>query len=181
MLETAPMITRTLMLVTLGFTLSVGCGGDDDDVAGTGGTSGSAGKGSSGKGGAGSSGKGTGGSSGKGTGGSSGKGGSSNAGETGDAGTGTDAGAPNGGGGSELCEEGCVLTLEADCPAGPQTQDQCVSDCERLSAGDCADVYAAFQACSEGEEITCDPNVGFPTVEACSDEQGAFIACISAQ
>jgi hypothetical protein len=46
-----------------------------------------------------------------------------------------------------------------------------------LEAGSCGGEYATFQACAEGNPITCTAQ-GQPMVEACSDEQAAFIACL---
>ena len=80
-------------------------------------------------------------------------------------------------GGGSLCEQGCEETMLADCDNGPETYDECVSDCEGLEVGDCGAEYAALQACAEGESVTCDAS-GFPVVEACSNEQDAFIACL---
>jgi hypothetical protein len=92
-------------------------------------------------------------------------------------------GAPNtsGGGGTpgagDACEVGCTATLAADCSNGPATHAKCVSDCHMLEAGSCGGEYATFQACAEGNPITCTAQ-GQPVVEACSDEQAAFIACL---
>jgi hypothetical protein len=157
-----------------------GTGGSSAGSAGkgTGGSSagkgGAAGTGSAGKGGAagtGSAGKG----GGAGTGGGAGKGGAAGSGgAAGEGGAGGEAGST----GDSLCERGCVATLEADCPLGPSTQQQCVADCERLSNGACSTEYAALQACAEGEEITCGSS-GIPVIAACSTEQDEFIACIN--
>ena len=91
-------------------------------------------------------------------------------------------GDPISGGGStgaSLCDRGCAATLEADCPNGPADHAECVEDCEALSAGACGTEYAALQSCAEGETITCSSGSGIPVVEACSDEQQAFIACLN--
>lgn len=82
------------------------------------------------------------------------------------------------GGGNDACERGCTDTLAADCPMGPPDHATCVSQCRALGAGACKTEYAAFQACAEGEPITCGSN-GIPVVEACSAEQAAFIACLN--
>lgn len=82
----------------------------------------------------------------------------------------------NGAGGS-ICERGCEATLEADCENGPESMEQCVTDCENLGASECGEEYAALQACAQGEIISC--QAGIPVVAACSSEQGAFIACIN--
>jgi hypothetical protein len=81
------------------------------------------------------------------------------------------------GGGGSVCQEGCVATIAADCPNGPTDQASCVSQCEALGAGSCATAYTAFQACAEGQPITCGTN-GIPVVEECATEQNAFIACL---
>jgi len=81
------------------------------------------------------------------------------------------------GAGGSICERGCEATLEADCENGPEDMDECVSDCEGLAASDCGEEYAAFQACAEGESISCQN--GIPVVETCSSEQTEFIACIN--
>lgn len=92
-------------------------------------------------------------------------------------GTGGDAaGAPATG--DSLCERGCEATLAADCPAGPQSQVECVEDCEALGSGACSSEYAALQACAEGETISCNSS-GIPVIEACSGEQTAFIDCLT--
>jgi hypothetical protein len=51
--------------------------------------------------------------------------------------------------------------------------------CVALSEGGCATEYKAFQDCAEGEELTCDPDAGFPVVAACDAEQTAFITCLN--
>lgn len=89
---------------------------------------------------------------------------------------GADGTATNGAGGS-ICERGCEATLEADCENGPQDMEECVTDCENLGIGECGEEYAEFQACADGETITC--QAGIPVVEACSSEQTDFIACIN--
>jgi len=97
---------------------------------------------------------------------------------TGDATTGdATTGNATTGGGSDICQRGCEATLEADCENGPEDMEQCVSDCEGLAASDCGEEYAAFQACAEGESISCQN--GIPVVAACSSEQNDFIACIN--
>jgi hypothetical protein len=58
------------------------------------------------------------------------------------------------------------------------TRTECLEDCEALSSGACGSEYAALQSCAEGEAITCSA-AGIPVVEACSDEQAAFIACLN--
>jgi hypothetical protein len=82
-------------------------------------------------------------------------------------------------GGADPCDQGCVDTIAADCPTGPPDQATCVSQCRALSTGACKTDYAAFQTCAKGKAITCGSN-GIPTVEECSTEQAAFIACLSA-
>ena len=156
----------------------LGCGNDEDDADAAAGTGGSAGSG------AGSGGKG-GGSGGKGGSANAGKGGGGGSDEPGGSGSTADAGEPGEAGsggtsstGDSLCERGCEATLAADCPAGPQSQDQCVEDCEELSSGACSSEYTALQACAEGEEITCGSS-GIPVIESCSSEQTAFIACLN--
>jgi len=113
-------------------------------------------------GGAGSGGAGSGGSAGQGTGGASGSG----------------SGASGAGGGASTCDSGCAASIAAHCPNGPTDQTGCVRDCKALSAGTCAAPYAAFQTCADGEPITCNSD-GIPAVEACADEQAAFIACLN--
>jgi hypothetical protein len=81
-------------------------------------------------------------------------------------------------GSGSRCEQGCVATLAADCDNGPPTQQQCVADCEMLEAGPCGTEYAALQACAEGETITCN-GMGIPVIEACSNEQTAFVSCLN--
>jgi hypothetical protein len=81
--------------------------------------------------------------------------------------------------GDPLCQLGCQLTLAADCPLGPATQEECVQDCEGFGTGPCASEYQAFQSCAAvGGQITCSAE-GIPVVETCSEEQGAFIACLN--
>jgi hypothetical protein len=91
----------------------------------------------------------------------------------------------NGGAGGEpptmdpsRCESGCVLTLEADCNRGPADQETCVSDCEALESGECSAEYAELQSCSTDEPVTCNDQ-GFPIVEACSEQQATFVACLN--
>jgi hypothetical protein len=85
----------------------------------------------------------------------------------------------DGGGSGSLCDMGCEATLEADCPNGPSDLDACVSACEALSTGSCAEEYTAFQECAAGETLSCDEDSGIPIVEACAAEQGDFIACLN--
>lgn len=110
-----------------------------------------------------------------GAGGTIGAGGSAGSGGTGDVG-GAGGSATDGAGGS-VCELGCEATLEANCEHGPQGMAECVTDCEGLGEGECGEQYATFQACAEGETVSC--QAGIPVVEACSSEQTDFIACIN--
>jgi len=96
--------------------------------------------------------------------------------DDGDTGSANNAGST--GTGDSRCERGCVATLAADCPNGPDTQQQCVADCEALESGDCGAEYAALQACAEGEAISCSAQ-GIPVVAACSAEQTVFIDCLN--
>lgn len=80
--------------------------------------------------------------------------------------------------GDPRCSEGCEATLAANCPTGPASLEECVSDCEAFLSGACADDYEPFFACAEGEELSCN-EMGIPVVEACSAEQAAFIACLT--
>jgi len=146
-------MTRFLLTMLALSAAVVACGGDDGDgKTSDDGTS-------------------SGGSAGSGTGGGAGADGSSTDNGSSDGGS--------GGGSGSLCEAGCVLTLEADCPNGPRDQDTCVSTCEALAAGSCAAEYAEFQECSEGESLSCDEDTGIPIVEACAAEQGDFIDCLN--
>lgn len=119
--------------------------------------------------------------------GSAGDGGSGAGGESADgSGGSTEEGSggqpPAGTGGADAsssCEEGCVLTLEADCESGPESQAECIADCEELRAGECGLEYQEFQACSAGQPVTCGDG-GIPVVAACGDEQSTFIACLNA-
>ncbi len=87
-------------------------------------------------------------------------------------------GASGTGGGTSTCDSGCASSIAAHCPHGPTDQVSCVRDCQALSAGTCAAPYATFQTCAVGEPITCNSD-GIPAVEACADEQAAFIACLN--
>jgi hypothetical protein len=94
---------------------------------------------------------------------------------------GSSDGSADGGGSGEpawSCERGCELTLEADCPMGPPSQAQCVTDCEDNLAGDCGAAYEALMRCAEGEAITCRDD-GFVVIVACSAEQDAFVSCLN--
>ena len=92
--------------------------------------------------------------------------------------------ASNGDGGTaaatpgDACQVGCQATLAANCSNGPTDQTNCESACAALAAGTCGGEYATFQACAEGQAITCSPQ-GQPIVAACSDEQAAFVVCIN--
>ena len=88
------------------------------------------------------------------------------------------AGGMAGGAGNSPCQEGCVLTLQADCDNGPASQAECETDCEELRAGPCGQAYQALQACAEGQAVTCN-TAGIPVIEACSTEQGSFIDCLN--
>jgi len=105
----------------------------------------------------------------------------SSSGGTSTAGSSSSGGSNSSGGGgavSDRCREGCVLTLEADCALGPDTQEQCETDCQELEMGQCSDEYDAFQDCAEEVgELTCVPP-GIPGAEGCEAEQQAFIACL---
>ena len=164
------MIARQVVSFALGFILAVGCGsGDDDDSTAQGGSSGTGTSGSSGSGGG--AGKSSGGKGGSGAGGATSSAGEAAGGAaSGQGGTGASTGV--------LCKRGCEATLAADCPNGPPSQAQCESDCQGLSSGSCADEYGTFQACADGEPVTCG-STGIPVVAACADEQAAFIACLN--
>lgn len=97
---------------------------------------------------------------------------------TGEAGAAATPGEGGSSGESDACQVGCVATLSADCSNGPATQATCVSDCHMLEAGACGGEYASFQACADGKPISCSAQ-GQPVVTACSDEQTAFIACLT--
>jgi hypothetical protein len=71
-----------------------------------------------------------------------------------------------------------VATLAADCANGPNTQRECVNDCEDLLAGDCSAEYTALRECADGEEVTCGP-MGYPNIEACADAQTTFRDCVN--
>jgi hypothetical protein len=109
--------------------------------------------------------------------GGAGTGGSAGQGTGGSAGHGT-GGTSGSGGAHATCDTGCTLTIAAQCPHGPDTQEACVSTCEGLSTGACGAEYAAFQTCADGKPISCNAD-GIPAVAACSDEQAAFIACLN--
>ena len=78
----------------------------------------------------------------------------------------------------DACHAGCVETLAANCDNGPADQASCESDCHDLEAGKCGAEYATLQTCAEGKAITCSAQ-GLPSVADCSDEQTAFVACLS--
>lgn len=75
------------------------------------------------------------------------------------------------------CAPGCEDTVAAACPNGPADQATCVSDCEELLAGSCGSVYEELVTC-EGT-VSCDATYGYPVVEGCEAEQGAFLDCIN--
>lgn len=79
---------------------------------------------------------------------------------------------------SDECHDGCIETLAAACDNGPSDQATCESDCHALETGKCGSEYQTLQTCAKGEAISCSAQ-GLPTVAACSDEQTAFVACLS--
>lgn len=87
------------------------------------------------------------------------------------------AGAPDTGG-SDACHDGCVETLAAKCKNGPTDQASCESTCLSLESGACGAEYASLQSCGKGKVISCSAS-GLPTIEACADEQAAFVACLN--
>jgi hypothetical protein len=78
----------------------------------------------------------------------------------------------------DTCHDGCVETVAAACDNGPASQAQCEVDCRMLVAGKCGGEYQSLQACAEGKVISCDAQ-GLPAVEACSDQQAGFVACLT--
>ncbi len=182
---------RSFTVIAFGFSLFAAC--EEGDIV-TQPSAGAAGEAASG----GSAGEATGGSGGKATGGSAGsnatggtgagEGGSGGgAGETGEAGANSSGGSGDSGAGGEagsspadndLCVRGCVLTLAADCDNGPASQQGCVSDCRRLLNGACGTEYETLRTCADGEEVTCG-QMGYPIIEACSNEQSDFLACMN--
>lgn len=83
-----------------------------------------------------------------------------------------------GGESADPCADGCAATMAAACANGPASQAVCERDCRALLAGDCGAEYQALQRCAVGEAVTCDA-AGLPSVTACADEQGAFVACLN--
>ncbi len=78
----------------------------------------------------------------------------------------------------DACHAGCLATLAAACSNGPADQATCESDCHDLEAGKCGAEYATFQTCAKGKAISCNAQ-GLPSVADCSDEQTAFVACLT--
>jgi hypothetical protein len=79
--------------------------------------------------------------------------------------------------GEDSCTAGCELTLAAECPEGPASQAECVTDCEALRIGDCGTEYESLLTCGESSEVACDEN-DIPTVVDCAAEEGVFRDCI---
>jgi hypothetical protein len=79
---------------------------------------------------------------------------------------------------ADACHDGCVETLAAKCSNGPTDQASCESTCHSLESGKCGGEYATFQGCAGGKALTCSAQ-GLPIVEACSDQQAAFVACLN--
>jgi hypothetical protein len=95
---------------------------------------------------------------------------------------GNDAGGSGAGGepspSEDLCGDGCVATLAAECEHGPGDQVSCEADCRELRAGTCGAEYAALQSCAKDETVSCSAD-GYPIVAACADQQAAFVACVN--
>jgi hypothetical protein len=89
-----------------------------------------------------------------------------------------DGGAGTNGASATPCEEGCELTLRADCTMGPSSRQVCEDDCEMLRSGPCGAEYRTLMSCGEGEDVTCSGS-GLPVIEACEAEQNAFVACLN--
>jgi hypothetical protein len=87
------------------------------------------------------------------------------------------AGAPADSAGDD-CHDGCVATLAAACDNGPADAPTCESDCRSLSLGKCAAQYETLLSCARGKAVECSAQ-GLPIVPECSDEQAAFVACLS--
>jgi len=176
------MTARQVAIAALGLLLSAACGDDSSSDSKSGGASGAAGAaaGSTSKGGStGSAGQTPGGSAGNAAGGGgSGAVGGDNAGGDGEGGDDPVGGSGGAGPGNPLCEPGCEATMAADCDDGPPSQQECVEDCQMLSAGPCGSEFLELQACGEGQEVTCSPQ-GIPVIAACPDETDAFLACIN--
>lgn len=90
---------------------------------------------------------------------------------------------PSGAGGetttvADVCHDGCLATLAAACSNGPADQATCESDCHALEAGNCGAKYGVLQACAQDQAVSCDAQ-GLPMVADCSDEQTAFVACLT--
>ncbi len=78
----------------------------------------------------------------------------------------------------DACHDGCVDTLAANCDNGPADQGTCESNCHDLEASKCGAEYATLQTCAKGKPLTCSAE-GLPSIAACSDEQTAFVACLT--
>ncbi len=91
-------------------------------------------------------------------------------------GSGGTAGATSGA--NDLCQNGCVATLAANCSNGPSDPATCEADCAALLAGTCATQYRTLQTCAVGKAVTCG-STGIPVIAACAAEQTAFIACLN--
>ncbi len=79
---------------------------------------------------------------------------------------------------SDICEEGCAAVMAAACANSPPSQANCESTCVSLLRESCGAEYDEYQSCAVGKAVTCDAS-GRPTVEACSAEQDAFLACMN--
>ena len=75
------------------------------------------------------------------------------------------------------CDSLCPAVLAAKCPQGPVSQADCVSGCETIRAGKCADKYRAVYDCGGAHPVyACDAQ-GRTTTVGCESLMAALYEC----
>jgi hypothetical protein len=95
----------------------------------------------------------------------------------------TGAGADGSGGASTglpSCAEICPGVMAAQCPNGPPTEADCVSGCNTVRMGPCADVYTVVAECAGTDpDYACDQS-GAVIVTGCEAENAELSTCLAA-
>jgi hypothetical protein len=77
------------------------------------------------------------------------------------------------------CDAVCPAVLAAHCAAGPVNQADCVSGCQSIRAGKCADKYAALLDCAGSNPTFSCTSSGMVTVAACDTLGTALYSCLA--
>jgi len=75
------------------------------------------------------------------------------------------------------CDSLCPAVLAAKCTQGPVSQDDCISGCETIRAGKCADKYWALYECGGAHAVYACDSAGRTVVVGCESASAALYAC----